>query len=253
MEPYVISLSSIDEFYQWAYDRLCGVHPRIRSWHFQWLAVKDLYRDLRRVLPGIRGRVLDVGCGEKPYLSWMRNVDRSQVVGVDTVPGPHVDVVVEAGRPWGFTDGSFEAVLCTQMLEHVEDPEQVLSEIHRVLVPGGIVYATLPFLYGEHGAPRDYARWSFHGAARLFAARFEIVELTKQGGAGSTTGLLLLGWMDATTGRSRLLRLVRPVLLPVRMALSAAVNMAGLLWDRMDRTGAYYSNLLVVARKRPAQ
>lgn len=246
----MISLSTIDEFYRRVYDRLCGVHPRLRCWHFQWLAVKDIYRDLRRVLPGIRGRVLDVGCGDKPYLSWMRNVDPSQVVGADVVPGPDVDVVVDAGSSWGFADGSFDAVLCTQVLEHVRNPVGMLMEIHRVLAPDGKFYATLPFLYGEHGAPQDYRRWSLHGVMILLEERFEILELSRQGGIGSTTGLLFLGWLDATASRSRLLRLVRPIFLPVRMVLSLTVNVAGWLWDRMDRTGVFYSNVLVVARKR---
>lgn len=247
----LISLSSIDASYRRAYDRLCGVPPHLRCWHFQWLAVKDLYRDLRRVLPDVQGRVLDVGCGEKPYLAWMRNVDPSRVVGIDRIPGPHVDMVVEPGGSWDIPDGSFDAVLCTQVLEHVEDPGMLLGEIHRVLAPGGTLYATLPFLYGEHGAPRDYRRWSLHGIRLLLENRFHIVEVSSQGGIGSTTGLLLLGWMDAAVARSRLLRLARPVFLPARIVFCLAVNAAGWFWDRMDRTGGFYSNVLVVARKQP--
>ena len=91
----MIRLSMIDEIYGKAYDRLCGVHPRIRCWHFQWLAVKDLYKDLRRVLFGVRGRILDVGCGTKPYVTWMCNVDPSNVVGGDRLVNP---ACPDAGR-----------------------------------------------------------------------------------------------------------------------------------------------------------
>jgi SAM-dependent methyltransferase len=247
----VINLSTIDECYQRIYDRLCGVHPRIRCWHFQWLAVKDLYKDLRRVLRDVRGRILDVGCGEKPYVPWMINVDPSKVVGADIVPGRNVDVVVETGMHWGFGNNSFNAVLCTQVLEHAENPEETLSEIHRVLSPDGMLIATFPFLYGEHGAPRDYRRLSVHGAVRLLESRFEIMELSRQGGIGSTTGLLFLGWLNEVSGRSRVLRLLRPILILPRVVFTLAINIVGWFLDRLDRTGAYYSNVLVVARKHP--
>src|SRR5437660_11977884 len=76
-----------------AYDRiiawLCG-RPRLYPWHFQWLAVRDLYRDLRHLLPTLAGRVLDVGCGEKPYAQWLTSAHEH--VGLDVYAGPAVDV-----------------------------------------------------------------------------------------------------------------------------------------------------------------
>jgi hypothetical protein len=57
--------------YRATYDTLCGRHPWERHWHFQWLAATDLRRELRRTLPKLSGRVLDVGCGQKPYTVWM--------------------------------------------------------------------------------------------------------------------------------------------------------------------------------------
>ena len=79
-------------------------------------------------IPGGVKSVLDVGCGNKPYARWLTNAQE--------YPGPSVDVVVQTGAPWPFVNDSFDAVLCTQVLEHVADLEHFVGQIHRVLKPG---------------------------------------------------------------------------------------------------------------------
>lgn len=235
-----------------AYDAICGTHPNLRCCHFQWLAVRDLHKDLRGVLPGIRGRVLDVGCGEKPYASWLFGVDRERIVGIDIVPGPEVDVVVEDGSRWPFADVSFDAVLCTQVLEHAADLDGTLEEIDRVLAPSGTVVVTAPFLYHLHGAPRDFRRFSLQEAIRLFSGRYEIIEARTQGRVGSTVCTLLLSWLWTIWNRRFTTRVVKIPLLPAWIAATLLLNCLGLLLDGLDSTGAYYGNVMVVARKRPA-
>jgi len=234
------------------HDAVCGTHPNLRGWHFQWLAVRYLYRDLRRVLAALRGRVLDVGCGGKPYAAWLRQAEKDRLVGIDVVPGPGVDVVVGEGGGWPFPDGSFDAVLCTQVLEHVADLDGTLEEIHRVLAPSGVLVVTVPFLYHEHGAPRDFRRFSRHEVVRLFSGRYEIVEVNAEGGFGSTSCMLLLSWLRAAWDRRSPARLVKLPLLPAWLAFTLVVNGLGLLLNGVDGTGAYYGNVLVVARRRPA-
>lgn len=65
------------------YDTLCGRPPAIRPWHFQWLATKDLYRELGALAPHLTGRILDVGCGHKPYRRWFTGA--SDYVGMNWV------------------------------------------------------------------------------------------------------------------------------------------------------------------------
>ncbi len=240
--------SRLGALYARAYDALCGRHPRVRPWHFQWLAVKDLYRDLRRSLPELRGRVLDVGCGEKPYARWLSGA--TECVGIDVVAGRNVDVVITPGQPWPLESRSFDAVLCTQVIEHAQDLDNVLAEIHRVLAPKGLLLLTVPFAYNEHGAPGDYRRLSVHGVRELLSPRYAALVLTPQGGIGSTTGLLVLNWIEATLNRSRTSRVLKAVLLPLWLIASAAVNMGGWALDRVDHTNAFYSNVLVLARKK---
>ena len=234
--------------YRLAYNSLCGKPPFLRPWHFQWLAVRDLYADLRSILPQIRGQVLDVGCGDKPYGIWLRHAEGH--IGIDVYSGPKVDVVFEPGQPWPIDDASYDVVLCTQVLEHVANLESVLTEIERVLKPKGLLVATVPFCYSEHGSPHDYRRLSVHGVRRLFEESYDVVEIKPQGHIGSTIGVLWLNWCNTQMNLNRATVLLRGMLLPVWVVFCGMVNAMGWLLDKLDKTDVFYGNVLIVARKR---
>ena len=242
-------MSALGSAYDKIYSTLCGRHPNVRPWHFQWLAGKDLYRDLKRVLPCMQGRVLDVGCGNKPYEGWLGKT--TSVVGVDLFPGPRVDVQIVPGKPWPLGTGEFDVVLCTQVLEHVQDFQHVLAELDRTLKPEGNLVLTIPFAYNVHDA-HDYRRFSAQGVHQLFADRYEIVELKGQGGVGSTVGVLVLNWIDTTLNLSKVGRLLKGLGLPLWVLFSALVNLWGWTADCLDHTQSFYSNVILVARKRCA-
>lgn len=239
-------MERIKSFYDTAYDMLCGKHPYIRPLHFQWLAAKDLYKDLQRLLPNIEGRVLDVGCGDKPYETWTI-AEKVEYLGIDVYPGPKVDIVIEPGRAWPIETESFDVVLCTQVMEHVIDLEKSLKEIRRVLKAGGKIIITVPFIYNEHGVPieNDYRRFSIHGLRDIFSHQYDISELKVQGGVGSTIGTLWLNWLSIF----RPFRLLKAVL-PLWIMFSVLVNGLGWLLDKIDKTQAFYGNVLIVATKR---
>jgi SAM-dependent methyltransferase len=65
-------------------------------------------------------------------------------------------------------DGSVDAVWIQAVLEHVLDPKRVAHEIHRVLKPGGIVYAETPFLQQVHEGAYDFTRFTESGHRWLF-------------------------------------------------------------------------------------
>ena len=82
-------------------------------------------------------RALDIGCGRKKF---------APAVGADIHPHEGVDVVADlAGRPFPFRDGSFDLVVANHFIEHVADLGFVMTEIHRVLTPGGIVALRTPY------------------------------------------------------------------------------------------------------------
>lgn len=237
----------VARLYRRLYSELCGAHPDLRPWHFQWLSGSILYTSLREQLPALRGRVLDVGCGDKPYEPWMSGA--TSYFGIDVSAGPRVDAVIEPRKPWPVADEDFDVVLCTQVLEHVVEGDRLLMEATRVLKPGGTLLVTVPFAYGEHARPHDYWRFSLQGAREAIGARFRVVETIPQGGIGSTLGAMLLAWLELTFTRSGTRVLLLTALLPAWMGVALLVNGVGRLLDAVDRTGAFYGNVMLLATK----
>jgi SAM-dependent methyltransferase len=133
-----------------------------------YLARSALYRAMRDYANTLDGRLLDVGCGSKPYRS-LFGVAEYVGLDIDSPVSRQRDVadVFYAGKDFPFEPGSFDAVLCNQVLEHVFNPDEFLSEIGRVLRPGGKLLLTVPFVWDEHEQPWDYARYSSFGLRAL--------------------------------------------------------------------------------------
>lgn len=102
---------------------------------------------VQRVLPHVRGRLLDVGCGANQLVAAYRRIAEpdaaSGSLGVDVHPWPGVDRVVEDTRALPFAGGSFETVAIIAALNHIPYREEALAEARRVLVPGGRLFLTM--------------------------------------------------------------------------------------------------------------
>src|SRR6266849_1567747 len=115
---------------------------------------------------GVRGlRVLDVGCGDRPYERLLRGA--AEIVGFDVPGNPHADLhgSIDAIP---VADAAFDVVLCLQVLEHVPDPAAAVRELRRVVKPGGRVLLSTHGVYPFHPNPNDYWRWTNSGLDRLF-------------------------------------------------------------------------------------
>ncbi|MEO3432599.1 class I SAM-dependent methyltransferase [Inquilinus sp. CAU 1745] len=243
--------SGLGSLYHRVYEAVCGKHPNVQPWHFQWLDARPLYARLHSLLPDIGSgkadrRVLDVGCGTKPYRKWFGPV--AEYTGLDVSAGPAVDVVVTSYETWPLPSKHFDVVLCTQVLEHVEDLNHVCSEIRRVLRPGGSLIVSFPFLYNEHGKPWDFRRFTKYGARQLFP-RMQVVSLECQGGIGSTLAIMLLNWWENTLNLNFPLRLAKAFLLPINIIFTAILNFIGVILDKLDRTEGFYNNVFMIAKK----
>lgn len=237
--------STLGRAYRRLYEALCGRHPNPMPWHWQWLPSLLLNREFRVELPKLSGSVLDIGCGQKPYRSLLSAT--REYVGADVVSGPTVDVVITPNQPLPLPDGHFDAVLITQVMEFVDAPAGLVSEIRRVLKPNGVVVATFPFIFQEHG-PGDLVRYTGNAASGLFAG-FSPMLIKRQGGVGSTMAILFLNWMNQTLNLNFVLRLLRPLLLPIWLPLCLVVNLLALVLDLLDRTASYYTNVFAVLKK----
>jgi Methylase involved in ubiquinone/menaquinone biosynthesis len=236
----------LGQAYRGLYASLCGSPPRLFPWHFQWLATRDLLRDLRRILPTLTGRVLDLGCGSQPYRPMLALA--SHYVGADLEQREGVDVLLTPGAPLPFAETSFDAIICTQVLEHVEDLGQVLAELARVLRPGGQLIVSVPCIFQVHGAPHDYRRFTEFGIAAALRG-YNLEQTSRHGGAGSAMAILGLNWIECSLSRGLLGRCCKALALPLWVPFCLCVNLLALGVDALDATGAFAHNLLVVARK----
>jgi SAM-dependent methyltransferase len=128
----------------------------------------------------IKGETLDLGAGNAKYRHIIKP-KTSKYVTFDMFPGPHIDVVGDILN-LSFPDKSFDTVVSTQVLEHVEKPWVMISEIARVIRPGGICILSAPFIVPYHADPNDFFRYTKNGLTSLFLNEgFEIVECESYG------------------------------------------------------------------------
>jgi SAM-dependent methyltransferase len=138
-------------------------------------------------------RVLDAGAGDAPYRELF---DRCEYVTTDWSGSVHAgaksaDIVASLDR-LPVAEGSFDAVLCTQVLEHVDDPLGALVELRRVLRPGGRLGLTVPLVWPLHEEPFDFFRYTPYSLESLLTrAGFTALEVGARNGYFATIAQLL--------------------------------------------------------------
>jgi SAM-dependent methyltransferase len=147
------------------------------------------------------------------------------VLAFDIAPSEHTQFVADAHRI-PLADASVDAVVVQAVLEHVLDPWQVVEEIHRVLVPDGLVYAETPFMQQVHAGRYDFTRFTDSGHRWLFR-RFAETDRGVVAGPGTTLSWSLDHWARGVTGSRAVGRAVRLLLFWVRFADRVARADAG--------------------------
>jgi SAM-dependent methyltransferase len=160
-------------------------HNRVAGFYAQHL-LEELKKDLPAT--SARPRVLVIGGGEVGSGAADLYADKHiDLIGTDIYASPHTELLAD-GHCLPFADASMDAVWIQAVIEHVLDPQQVVDEIHRVLKPGGLVFADTPFLWPVHERAFDFARFTPSGHRWLFR-RFELVAAGYSAGAGQNLAL----------------------------------------------------------------
>lgn len=133
----------------------------------------------------LQGKMMDFGCGSKPYQSVFGHL--TEYIGVDYDGEGHshahesIDVFYD-GKTIPFQDQTFDSVLCSEVFEHLFELEAILKEVNRVMKPGGKMLVTCPFAWNLHESPVDYARYTPFALEQIFAkAGFKIISQQKKG------------------------------------------------------------------------
>jgi SAM-dependent methyltransferase len=192
------------------------------------------------------GKVLDVGAQYCPYFPLFKDKCESYT-SLDIVDTPIVDIVSNA-EAMDVEDNSFDLVLCTQVLEHVQNPARVVNECYRVLKPGGTLIATVPCIFPQHGYPADNWRFMPDGFRYLLRA-FSQVEILGELDFAESLASVNCYYVHVLTGRmGRLGKAIDP-------AWHFATNVCGRVLSRILRPlsrsnfSSFTMNLWAEARK----
>jgi len=139
----------------------------------------------------LKGKLLDLGCGNKPYSEIYNEICDSSV-GCDVPFSLHQKTDVEVlclaeDIDKHFEPSSFDCVLCTEVLEHTGDDRKVVENISRILKDDGTLIISTPFIYVLHEAPHDNRRYTFYGLKNILERNnFEIQSAFSMGGTLSS-------------------------------------------------------------------
>ncbi len=146
---------------------------------------KGLYNKIKQYSSNLNGRLLDFGCGAKPYQSLFTNV--IEYIGVDYNSEGHshtnetIDFYYD-GKTLPFNNDEFDSLFSSEVFEHVFNLQEILPELNRVMKTGGKLLFTCPFAWEEHEIPNDYARYTQFALKDLLEKNgFKIMMVDKNG------------------------------------------------------------------------
>jgi len=165
--------------------------------------IREIFQPGRTVLDIGAGLRVDAARGNvvDPERAWIKPLLNGVTYQVlDPVDTYHPDIVGDV-RDMKIADASYDAVLCLAVLEHVSKPWVAISEMRRVLKPGGILLCYVPFLSPYHAMPGyygDYFRFTDDGIRSLLDGWTD-VEIEPVRGPVETLAHLLPGKLHALT------------------------------------------------------
>jgi SAM-dependent methyltransferase len=202
----------------------------------------------RHIRTFAHGKLLDLGCGQVPLFAAYRDFITDNVC-VDWTKSVHVaehlDHACDLNGPLPFSDGEFDTILLSDVLEHVAEPHHLWNEMTRVMAADGVLLMNVPFIYWLHEQPYDFYRYTEFALRRFVdLSALKLVELSATGGVPEIMA-------DIFAKNIVLLPYIGKLL-----AVMAQATVAGLLTTRLgraisDRTAkAFPLGYFLVASKR---
>lgn len=211
-----------------------------------YLARTALLKEIKQLGNNIKGKTLDVGCGTKPYQKYFAS---SEYVGLEIETQTNNQVkqadVYYDGKIFPFEKATFDSVLSNQVLEHVFNPTEFLTEINRVLKVGGCLLLSVPFVWDEHEQPYDYARYSSFGLKYLLEQHgFEIIENKKSGNDFRIFAQLLNAFIYKIVKRNKVIKRLST------FCFMSFISVGGILLSRiLPQNNDLYLDNIILAKK----
>jgi len=134
----------------------------------------------------VHGRLVDLGCGKVPlYNAYKDYITESLCVDWPATihKNPFLDFECDLNLTLPFENEQFDTIVLSDVLEHISNPQQLCSEMSRILRPGGKVILNVPFFYKLHEVPHDYFRYTKFALLKFANdCRFNVVSIQEMGG-----------------------------------------------------------------------
>ena len=128
----------------------------------------------------------------------------------------------------------------------IENPDFLISEIRRVLKPGGAIILNAPFLYPFHGMPNDQMRYTTTQLEYLFQ-EFNVQECGTLGGVGSSMATIWLNFVNYQISQSIFLQILKLFFFPFWLLGNAMSNLLLVSMDKFDTTNSFPLNTYLIA------
>ena len=212
---------------------------------------KSLYElFIQKLKPYFYGKVLDFGCGSKPYKALV-NVE--EYIGIDTESSGHPwdDESTEKpdmfydGMKLPFEDAYFDCVFSSQVFEHIEDIDSSIIEIKRVMREGGVLIVTMPMAEEEHELPYDFRRYTEIGLRNYLERNgFYIIESGKVNSYRNSLRILEIGRVCHTSSKN-IFSKVKKYAFILRNNLEYL-----LLGNKVEKNQIFSNKIYCIARKK---
>lgn len=215
------------------------IKPKIyqRGYLFLKKLAADLERERDNLILSPNSIMLDVGAGNSPYHGFFREKVK-RVISLDRTILGKATVLGDAEKI-PFKDRSMDFILCTQALEHIQNPWEAIREIYRVLNFGGTVFLSTHGIWEIHPSPKDYWRFNPDGFESMFR-NYKDVRIIPNGG----DFLCFFQLANLLVGKFFHGLLKLPV-----FAIWLINNILGIVADKYSGKGRLAINYLIVAKK----
>lgn len=217
-----------------------------------FLIRKGLNDHIQVLSQQLTGKLLDFGCGLKPYAQHFAHM--RQYIGLDIEQSGHshknekIDVYYD-GNTIPFDNAYFDAIFSSEVFEHIFNLEDVLPELKRVLKPGGRLLFTCPFAWPEHEIPYDFARYTSFGIKSIIERNgFKVVEQRKTGNFFEVVMQYFIFYIFCFLPKKPKIAyyiLHQIFILPV---LLLALLISFILPKKMRRKDLYFNNILIIEK-----
>jgi len=212
-----------------------------------YFARKGLYENISSLIVELQGKLLDIGCGTKPYEEISRADEYIGLEIDDEGNRNHsfADVFYD-GKTIPFEDNYFDSLISNQVFEHVFNPDEFLKEINRVAKIDAKLLLTVPFVWDEHEQPYDYARYSSFGLKHILNQNgFEVIKHKKSNNGVEIIFQLINAYIYKIT-----LSRYRYINLAIMMFIMAPVNIVGSIFAFiLPKNDDLYLDNIVLAKK----